>query len=198
MYDDARYAQSRLEQTIVRNSDNEPVTVLTVESTGLGKLICECWDHVKEKEQTYPLDSLNLKPIPLGYMNYRNYCAYLSRMPMRQDWRQGLRRRNMTNPPRFLDFNHLDINFINMYRGVYPTIERVKYSLAMFETRMEAFSRCFALEADLGYDDRNTMKLNGYVIHYKNRRVGTISKKDEVVFNSDSIFLKERFERTVQ
>lgn len=88
--DDYNYAHSRLQETIVRIGAN-PIYVYSV-SPGMMVQYAELED-LDAKKVCYVKD-LDLKPVPLGYCNYNKYACYLSRMPMRRDWRQGLRRGN--------------------------------------------------------------------------------------------------------
>lgn len=88
--EDYEYAHSRLTETIVR-LNGEPVFIHNVSPgmvvqynrlDGNGDLaLCKA-------------DQLDLRPVPLGYCNYNKHACYLTRIPMRRDWRQGLRRGN--------------------------------------------------------------------------------------------------------
>lgn len=87
--DDHEYANSRLAETIVR-LNGEPVYIINV-SRGM-KANCTRLDN----DEAFVCDAneLDLHPVPLGYCNYNKYACYLSRIPMRRDWRQGLRKGN--------------------------------------------------------------------------------------------------------
>ena len=114
---DYEYANSRLSETIVRRN-GEPVYVygvrggMSVQFASLENLddVIEC--HI---------DELDLHPVPLGYCNYNKLASYLSRVPMRRDWRQGLRRGN------FVSLSGIDANRIpyeclrQAILGDYPT-----------------------------------------------------------------------------
>lgn len=84
MYKDAEYANSRLYETIVR-LNGEPVMVGHVH----GNMTCTI--SRDGEEEVVLLDDLDLSAPPLGYVNYRRGAVYLSRKPMRRDWRQGIR-----------------------------------------------------------------------------------------------------------
>lgn len=88
--DDWHYAHSRLQETIVRLGQ-QPVFVYRVEA---GMLVTYADLDKMDETDTCNVADLNLKPVPLGYCNYNKFACYLSRMPMRRDWRQGLRRGN--------------------------------------------------------------------------------------------------------
>lgn len=91
--DDWSYANSRLGETIVRLK-GVPVYIFQV---GPGMSV----KYSKLEEIDNPsfclVDDLDLKPVPLGYCNYNKNACYLARIPMRRDWRQGLRRGNFAS-----------------------------------------------------------------------------------------------------
>lgn len=90
--DDYEYAHSRLSETIVRLGD-KPVYVFKVSP---GMLVQYAFLENLEDIKVCDIDELDLHPVPLGYCNYNKHACYLTRMPMRRDWRQGLRRGNFT------------------------------------------------------------------------------------------------------
>jgi hypothetical protein len=87
--DDYDYAHSRLVDTIVRLK-GEPVFVHKV-SKGMIATV-----HRLDDEEVFncAAGELDLHPVPLGYCNFNKHACYISRVPMRRDWRQGLRRGN--------------------------------------------------------------------------------------------------------
>jgi hypothetical protein len=116
--DDWEYANSRLNGTIVRLGD-DPVFVHSVNRGMVADLA-----KLDDIYNNYQADAreLNLVPVPLGMCNFEGTISYLSRIPMRRDWRQGLRRENFTSsgvnhaaiPPHELD---------KVIRGQYPTCQ---------------------------------------------------------------------------
>lgn len=90
---DYEYANSRLVETIVRLGD-EPVYVWGIHP---GMSVSYSLLTEMDTNKQCKVEELNLKPVPLGYCNYNKYACYLTRMPMRRDWRQGLRRGNFTS-----------------------------------------------------------------------------------------------------
>lgn len=90
---DYDYAHSRLTQTIVRRG-LEPIFVHAVQrGMEVSYSPLETLDIMRVCE----IDELDLHPVPLGYCNYSKYASYLSRVPLRKDWRQGLRRENFVS-----------------------------------------------------------------------------------------------------
>lgn len=118
--EDWNYAHSRLQETIVR-LDGQPVFVYNVSPGMIAKV--SFLDSMDETSFAH-VKSLDLKPVPLGYCNYNKYACYLSRIPMRRDWRQGLRRGNFyssgpVNADR-IPYEALKKTII----GEYPSFER--------------------------------------------------------------------------
>jgi hypothetical protein len=91
MYVDRDYAYSRLVNTLVRHN-GEAVLVREV----LGDLDCIVERLDTKNIHTVHLDDLELKSPPLGFVNFEGQCYYLTRKPMRNDWRQGVRRNSVS------------------------------------------------------------------------------------------------------
>ena len=114
--DDWEYANSRLAGTIVRLGE-DPVFIHSVAPgmvVDLAKL-----DDIYNNYKV-PAQELNLVPVPLGMCNFEGTISYLSRMPLRRDWKQGLRRENFTSN----NVNHAAIpphELAKVIRGQYPS-----------------------------------------------------------------------------
>jgi hypothetical protein len=87
---DYAYAASRLVETIVRYK-GKPVLVCAL-SAADGMATVKTFDDLTYIEAH--LDTLDVSTPPLGMVKLGDQCVYLSRVPMRRDWRQGLRRNN--------------------------------------------------------------------------------------------------------
>lgn len=94
MYEDnIDYARQRLHGTIVRH-EGVPVTVNEV-GRGRGTVLCAVKPLDRNlPSRTVPIGELDLTPVPLGFCNMTDGLGYLARMPLRNDWRQGLRNNN--------------------------------------------------------------------------------------------------------
>lgn len=92
---DAGYADTRLRGTIVKHRDS-PVYVESVDSEGRHAVatVFTLSSELRERQRVR-VDDLDLTPFELGYLNYSGMACYLSRQPVRRDWRQGLRSQNM-------------------------------------------------------------------------------------------------------
>jgi len=93
------------------------------------------------------LTELNLDPVPLGYVNFDGLAHYLTRAPMRRDWRQGLRMLNIMVPnggqPRAIPYRTI----ANTIIGKYPTFNSAldKLNKTTNSSRALAFCRDFAM-----------------------------------------------------
>lgn len=85
MYKEADYAGSRINHTIVRLGD-EPVYVHEV----YGDMTCAV-SNADGDDKRVSLDDLNVLAPPLGFFNHNGTANYLSRRPLRNDYRQGIR-----------------------------------------------------------------------------------------------------------
>jgi hypothetical protein len=92
MYGSLEYANQKLRRTVVMHKglsvlvldvvgDNDNITLITETRT------CERIEA--------PIEEFDIRGFKLGYANNADGCVYLSRVPMRSDWRQGLRERNV-------------------------------------------------------------------------------------------------------
>lgn len=116
--DDWEYANSRLAETVITHNER-PFFVYHVRAgTATGFYLGE------SIQKTVDAKELDTRPVKLGYVNFNGKCYYLSRIPKRRDWRQGLRRENMMCIP------HKGINILSWeviaptIIGKYPTFEK--------------------------------------------------------------------------
>jgi len=92
--DDIEYAKRRLLDTVVRTSAGNPFHISRIEH-GEDDLLVSGRDYVRDENLTLPLGTLNLEPVPLGFVNLSNEMVFTCRKPMRRDWRQGLSHNNL-------------------------------------------------------------------------------------------------------
>jgi hypothetical protein len=138
-YEEPAYAATRLKECIVRLKDGTPVFVNGIARKDVvGYALATPDVPLKNK-----LEDLDINPVPLGYTNTAFGAVYVTRIPMREDWRQGLRRINIrTIPVMDIDYECLDATI----RGVYPTF---KEAIKLADKRgVAAFSRSFAVDKD--------------------------------------------------
>lgn len=124
-YDTAAYAASRLIDTIIL-CDGAPVIVRNVEKSDAGSGIVVKYTEIldpTDRTKRADINQFDLNPVRLGYVNYRKDPVYLTRAPMRRDWRQGLRTMNIYdahgNNPRMIPYHVIAQTIMNNY----PTFE---------------------------------------------------------------------------
>lgn len=139
-YEEADYARSRLPETIVRLTNGKPIFIQSVLANKV------YYNHLGEDEQRVcKLSDLNINPVPLGYVNEGNNAFYLTRSPVREDWRQGLRSRTMRVVGALggMGFDLDDNSIAKTILGEYPSFKTaLKNAEAGAAT---AFSRNFAI-----------------------------------------------------
>jgi hypothetical protein len=148
-YDNALYAGSRLDQTVIRK-DKTPILVQSCEDNSMGIIVN--WKGIMETGYGVDyLHDLNLNPVPLGYVNHNDTVTYMTRMPMREDWKQGLRDRNITTADGFN--NELSYKQIgHTIMGNFPKFSKVLEGVCSNAFCM-AFDRDFVVtrEGKIGY-----------------------------------------------
>lgn len=145
MYEDIEYARSRLLETVVRVED-EPVVVYAINARTVNyrRLI-------DEMEGVCAPKFLNINPVKLGYFNGKKNSHYLTRTPMRRDWKQGLRQasiRDITGST--VSIGNADLAAV--IKGTYPKLaDCFKKNNNPFDepikSTMRAFSRNFAMDS---------------------------------------------------
>lgn len=89
-YQEIGYAATRLVDSIVL-LDKLPIYVQHINDEGEVS-----FSYIKNNAiGKCKLSDLDINPVPLGYCNYNKSTYYLQRMPVRQDYKQGLRHRTL-------------------------------------------------------------------------------------------------------
>lgn len=187
-YDTAEYARTRLIETIVRYQ-GRPVMVMNCEQNGEEILV-----HFNEIMDDHPPDvrplkEFDLDPVPLGYVNFSARATYVTRMPMRKDWRQGMRMSNIAdvngmNPTR-MPFRVLGKTIM----GDFPTFHRALEGVTRKSKPAEsmAFSRDFAVTSE------GTLQYKGFLT------VGEVNLKEaSVYFPEKSNWVREAFNEVME
>ena len=89
---DYRYASTRLTGTILCRGSNP----LMIREVGPDMMVV-AETVITKKIRTFPMSELSLRSPDLGMVNTGRGVAYLARKPMRNDWRQGVRRNNISD-----------------------------------------------------------------------------------------------------
>ncbi len=170
-YKDPNYANGRLQGTVISYA-GRGVTVAAwyPEEVTLTDLITGEHTIVKPKDP-----KIDLTPVKLGYANSKVYAAYVSRCPVRKDWKQGLRGTtmrvlvpNVGQSDAAIPSKVLGQTIIGEYPSFEACIEKVKNGIV----NSMAFSRSVAVGAGLllwhkgercvGEINPNTHKINIY------------------------------------
>lgn len=160
--DDIEYARRRLVNTVIRTPAGNPFYVVSIDQ-GPDDLLCFGQDLVVERDFTFPLRSLNLEPIPLGFVNLSSSMLFLCRKPMRRDWRQGLSLQSLVvygGDARDISFKLLKQPVLKQYPSWRQAVER----LTSTSKSSIAFSRDFGL----------TKRHGGLDLVYRKHLVGTV------------------------
>jgi hypothetical protein len=173
--DNIEYVRGRLVETIVRDKVGEPFYVTEIRNND-GRFKVKGFQILNPHiDKAIPFKELNLEPVPLGYVNSDEFDAvYIERKPMRNDWRQGLRARNVrvTGGADFEELHYKDIR--NTVLNIFPS-----FSHASKCKNITAFCRSFAV--------------NLVGIYYKGELVGTMGEG----LNKDKLHLREFFEEMI-
>ena len=91
MYNDIDYARQKLVNTVVL-FDGKAALIQEISSNRKGMVAVASLRNGEQVEA--PLDQFTIRGFKLGYINGERECYYTLRLPLRSDWRQGLRERN--------------------------------------------------------------------------------------------------------
>lgn len=144
MYDTVEYARSRLNDTVIMYQGN-PFLVQTITRREQGgKLVVVGMLIEREAPMEVFLEDCDIKPVSLGYVNYNKKAFYTMRMPMRRDWKQGLRYLNLIDVDG-RQFNGVGYSvFVNTIKNHYPSFQNAVKSLS--NCRSMAFHRDFCID----------------------------------------------------
>lgn len=155
MYEEIDYARGRLAGTIVTRKMAGKIKAVKVNDLGevahVTILSSGAQDLCDPKE-------LDITPVTLGYINTKTTAAYMTRAPMREDWRQGLRPTSMRLvkmgedegrlriPEREPENKALADCIENIYPPYIQTLHKVQND---DKIRSQAFSREFAVNHNM-------------------------------------------------
>lgn len=180
--------QMRLSRSVVRYK-GKPVFVDEVNCFD----ITECSLYVTRLEDSYtftiklPSEDLDVRPVPLGYININGRSLYAARKPHRR-YKQGLCKESLTvHRDRLLDLSRLlkSRELAQCIRGEYPTFQ---YALDSVQAGMDsrAFSRRFSLLRDRR--DKVLLECRGETVgHYE----------DKLILDDSYTYLREELEAAI-
>lgn len=124
--EDWSYAKTRLEGTWVKYN-KEPVFVERIDGCNNCMVIPMTKTGEYGREVIVNMDDLDLCPFSLGYANFGDVALYVSRQPMRRDWKQGLRVENIVvtaNGETTTRFRVRSSGFYSMFMNEYPSFKK--------------------------------------------------------------------------
>lgn len=185
-YDTVEYARSRLVETIIRLG-NIPVMINQVSGED-DNIILHYESLLNPSNDQAPLSQFNLDPVPLGYVNYKARASYLSRSPMRRDWRQGARMINIVDndgfSPRGMPYRVIAQTMM----GSFPKWKNCLETIASKDIVSVAFHRDFCVQKNgtITYkglvDVAETNMENGGVHIFANRSWATEALDEAMEF----------------
>jgi hypothetical protein len=180
LYNDIQYANNRLVGTIV-SYKGKPVLI-----NELGNAFASIMYLKDGKTETVNYNKdFDLTPVPLGYSNYKGLSLYLARIPMRKDWKQGLR----TTTTRCLFNGEIyegQVPFSELHKtivGDYPTLDKAIEHVKLPQIKSMSFSRAFAIDKalDIWYKGRSAI---GKIVNPKTHEY---SLKDEFFWARETL-----------
>lgn len=167
--DDWEYANSRLAETVVSHNER-PFFVYNVRDG-----VATGYYLDNPEQRLVNAKELDTIPVKLGYANFNGKCYYLTRVPKRRDWRQGLRKENMESIPRqgirVLDWRVIGQTIL----GKYPTFKKC---LQVASTGKQlAWHRQWAL--------------SGGDVLYRGEWVGRVDAEGNITLDKEFTYLKE-------
>lgn len=165
---DYRYAATRLDDTIARLVDGTPIYIQHIDAAG-NVIYFDVEAIGIGAAKITRMDAINPEPVPLGYMNAKSGCTYLSRMPVRK-WKQGLRLNENCNSTNGGLNNPDYVALAKTIRGEYPKFNDVVKAVAKGanpfkgakNALMKAWHRVWAYDAGTG------------AVHYRGEVVGNV------------------------
>lgn len=150
-YDTVEYASTRLIETIITH-ENIPILV-----TGVGgideKIELNAYELSDEDNtvKSYYLDDCDLNPVKLGYVNFKKGTHYLTRVPMRKDWRQGLRMNTILtaqgDKPAMIPYHVIANTIMGKFPSFKECLERLNQS-KLKGVQSIAFCRNFSISKE--------------------------------------------------
>lgn len=174
-YDTADYAATRLVETHIMYKGQ---LARVVSCAQFGGQIVIGYELVTGGVGNAFLPEFDLNPPKLGYVNHSGVAYYMTRMPMRKDWKQGMRNSNIiANTGLNPGINMKKINETIM--GKFPSISTCLAGIQAGKFKSIAFDRNFCIWSDLK-------------IEYKGAAiVGTVNADGAIKIDDKSNWVRE-------
>ncbi len=150
-YTDLNYANARLVGTYVRHISGKAIEVSALAG---GRVVAK--ELITGLVTEFPYEELDITPIPLGYINSGGKATYIARSPMRNDWKQGARGKNLRwigfgeDMPMLRDGDIPRKAFGELVEGIFPSYMDSVRALTMGKGKVfsRAWCRNFAMTTD--------------------------------------------------
>lgn len=192
-YDNEAYAAGRLIGTYVRTIAGKAIEVRAI---GGGTA------HIKElltgNEFVIPYRELDITPVPLGYANLGGRCMYVVRSPMRNDWKQGARPKNL----RWIE-NAVNGDEMPQFRDQLPTKtmgEIIEGIYPEFGGVIKALSNARGRILSMAWDRNFCLTKDWDLFHKGKYKIGKLLSpvKREYQLNDDSWWVKEALDESLE
>lgn len=175
---DYSYASERLTGSVVQSIDATPILIRDI--AGQNVTISKLSDI--DTYYTIQLSDIDLTPVKLGWINYKNGLAYVTRIPTRK-WKQGLTSENLhivyVDPG--ISVRTATKEMGKTILGDYPSFQKVFQ--AYTENTKKAFSRNWAF--------------NSSFVMYNGRKVGIVQDGEILLYKKD-YYLREFFKEVTE
>ena len=127
---DLRDAKMRLDGTIIRYGDNPILVLEAVIDERQAEFLLFTKFLSNGKQRNIPLKDkmLDFDPVPLGNMNYRGDCYFLSRQPQRA-WKQGLHMNSLSARSMRMGYARLGTDTKAIAKTIKSTDEKTQASI---------------------------------------------------------------------
>ena len=127
------------------------------------------------KQQACHIDALRLTTPPLGYTTYKGVPMYIMRKPMREDWRQGIRRNNL---------------FVVQMNGVTAEFNDTVLECMLMNYKTHSSKSIEWDGGDLVLNRQFAIEKGGWV-YYKTNLVGTVSTNGTIKLHDGYAHLQD-------
>lgn len=183
--DDLDYATRRLNNTLVRLDNGEPFYISRTYLDDVGVMWHSGTNLVQGESQQVIHTSLDLEPVPLGFVNTSSDMVYVARKPMRRDWKQGLSHNSM------ITHGKLRPEDVNMKLLVQPIMQQYP-SFARALASLQGKKNSVAFSRDFGISKRD----GEIVLAYRQHRVGVVVD-GQPILDPSKTFLQQHLAEVV-
>ena len=178
-YEEPGYAADRLMGTIVRHKGK----AVKVDVIGAGGKTGITYISTGRREECN-LRDLDITPVPLGFCNLNREATYLSRCPVRQDWKQGLRNKTLRSSSDRWGIDEIPFKAIGYtIENNYPTLKDAFQHLSEGAVNMMAWCRNFAVDSQ----GNIYFKALGVVGEFLDRKERRFQLKKEFIWVQESL-----------